>query len=78
MQFLELICFITKQCMTSYLQKFQLVSHSAGKQPEPKHKQHVWDDILPELDDGLKSGNGYGLSAVRDKLNRLADDEHKF
>ena len=64
--------------MTNYLQRFQLVSHSAGKQPEPKHKQRAWDDIVPELEDGLKSGNGYELSVVRDKLNRLVDDEHKF
>ena len=67
-----------KQCMTNYLQRFELVSHSAGKQPELKHKQHAWEDIVRELEYGLKSGNGYELSAVRDKLNRLVDDEHKF
>lgn len=67
-----------KQCMTNYLQRFQLLNQSAVKQPEPKQKQRAWDDILPELEDGLKRGNGYELSAVRDKLNRLVDDEHEF
>ena len=56
--------FYHKQCMTNYLQRFELVSHSAGKQPKPKHKQRACEDIVPELEYGLKSGNGYELSAV--------------
>ena len=67
-----------KPCLTLYLQKFEHASRSTGEPPELNSKQRAWGDIASELDEGLKSGNGYELSAIRDQLNRLVDDEHQF
>ena len=66
-----------KQCMTSYIQKFENAQRSTGDTPELNPKQRAWSDIVSGLEEGLKSGNGYELSIIRGRLNRL-EDEHQF
>ena len=67
--------FYHKPCMTSYLQKLERYN---GKPPEPNYKQQAWRDIVSDIEKGLHAGNGYEVSAIRDRLNRLVDDEHQL
>ena len=59
------------ECMIKYL--YQHESQSKVSTPYPSEKQLVWNEIAPELEKGFREGNGYDLSAIRDKLNSKND-----
>lgn len=57
------------ECMTKYLYKFETRDNDI--QPQVSQKQIAWTQIVTELDQGLKSGKGYELSVIRDRLNSI-------
>lgn len=67
--------FYHKGCIKKYLYKFE--SRDKNMQPPVSKKQQVWSQLVKELDEGLKSGKGYELNVIRDRLNSI-DSECNF
>ena len=67
-----------KHCMTIYLQKYSKASRTTDDPPTLSAKQRAWNNIVLELEVGLNGGNGFELSAIRDKLNRSVDEGNQF
>ena len=62
-------------CMKSYLKTFD--SRDKNVKPKLSQKQVAWNQIVRELEQGLRDGKGYELSVIRDHLNSI-NSECKF
>ena len=56
-----------KSCMTTYLSKYD--KRDSDSKPKLSEKMLAWNQITKDLEHGLKSGKGYELSGIRDRLN---------
>ena len=59
-------------CMKKYLKRFE--ARDKNVKPKMSQKQVAWDQIVRELEQGLKDGQGYELSVIRDHLNNINSD----
>lgn len=57
------------ECMIKYMYKYE--SRNKDIIPKCSAKRLAWNQIVPELEEGLKNGKGYELSAIRDYLNTI-------
>lgn len=64
-----------RDCMTKYLYKYD--SRDKASIPKVSEKQLAWNQVVKELEQGLKEGRGYELSTIRDSLNNI-DDKCNF
>ena len=64
--------FYHKDCMTKYLYKYD--SRDKASQPKVSEKMRAWNQVAKELEEGLKSGKGYELSVIRDRLNSIEEN----
>ena len=58
--------------MKKYLTRFE--ARDKNVKPKMSQKQVSWDQIVRELEQGLKDGQGYEFSVIRDHLNSINSD----
>ena len=58
-----------RECMTKYM--YQYDTRAKDMVPKLTSKQLAWNQVVPELEQGLNSGKGYDLSVIRDHLNSI-------
>ena len=71
--------FYHKLCIQNYIQMFKNQSKDKTHSQTLSKKQHVWNEMLVTLENGLLNGKGYELSAIRDHLNsQLSKEDYLF
>lgn len=71
----DLYCHST--CVRNYLSKYDRAKRKSGENPPMNAKKRAWLTVMPEIETGLRSGNGYELSYVRDCINSELNSDIK-
>ena len=69
--------FCHKLCIRNYIAKFDHAKGKSGKHQPMNAKKRAWLTVLPEIETGLRNGDGYELSHVRDRINRELNSDIK-
>ncbi|KAJ8050924.1 hypothetical protein HOLleu_04307 [Holothuria leucospilota] len=69
--------FCHKLCIRNYLAKFDPAKAKPGESQPMKAKKRAWFTMMPEIEAGLRNGDGYEFSQVRDCMNSKLNSDIK-
>lgn len=69
--------FCHKLCIRNYIAKFDRAKAKSGESQPMNAKKRAWFTVMPEIETGIRNGDGYELSHVRDRINSELNSDIK-